>query len=68
MQGAINMTQGELIKKLKMAQDLLSDVYHWADAKGAGGLKVNSFVASSMSCADDCIIDALDYLTGAKDE
>ena len=67
MQGAINMTQSELIKKLKQAQDLLSDVYHWADAKGSGELKVNSFIASSMSCADDCIVDALDYLTGAND-
>jgi hypothetical protein len=62
------MTNSELIEKLNTAQSLLSDVYHWADAKGAGELKVNSFVASSMSCADSCIIDALDSLTGAKDE
>jgi hypothetical protein len=62
------MTNSELIKKLKQAQNLLSDVYHWADAKGAGELKVNSFIASSMSCADDCIVDSLDYLTGANDE
>ena len=56
------MTNRELCEKLQEAQKLLSDVYHWADAKGAGELKVNSFVASSMSCADDCIIEALDAL------
>ena len=62
------MTQSELIEKLNTAQSLLSDVYHWADAKGAGELKVNSNVASLMSCADDCIIESLDYLTGENDE
>jgi hypothetical protein len=62
------MTQSELIDKLNTAQSLLSDVYHWADAKGAGELKVNSNIASLMSCADDCIIESLDYLTGANDE
>ena len=58
------MTQGELIKKLEQAQSLLSDVYHWADAEGAGKLKVSAHVASLMSCADDCIIETVDYLTG----
>ena len=62
------MTNSELIEKLNKAQSLLSDVYHWADAKGAGELKVNSNIASLMSCADDCVIEALDYLTGANDE
>ena len=62
------MTQSELIEKLNTAQSLLSDVYHWADAKGAGELKVNSNVASLMSCADDCIIESLDYLTGVNDD
>jgi hypothetical protein len=62
------MTQNELIEKLNMAQSLLSDVYHWADAKGAGELKVSAHVASLMSCADDCIIETVDYLTGANDE
>jgi hypothetical protein len=62
------MTQSELIEKLNTAQSLLSDVYHWADAKGAGELKVNSNIASLMSCADDCIIESLDYLTGENDE
>ncbi len=62
------MTQSELIEKLNTAQSLLSDVYHWADAKGAGKLKVNAHVASLMSCADDCIIETVDYLTGMNDE
>ena len=62
------MTQSELIEKLNTAQSLLSDVYHQADAKGAGELKVNSNIASLMSCADDCIIESLDYLTGENDE
>jgi hypothetical protein len=62
------MTNNELIEKLNMAQSLLSDVYHWADAKGAGELKINAHVASLMSCADDCIIETIDYLTGENDE
>ena len=62
------MTNVELIDKLRQAQHLLSDVYHWADAKGAGELKVNSNVASLMSCADDCIIEALDNLRWDRDE
>ena len=62
------MTNNELIEKLNKAQTLLSDVYHWADSKGAGELKVNAHVASLMSCADDCIIETVDYLTGENDE
>jgi len=62
------MINSELIEKLNTAQSLLSDVYHWADAKGAGELKVNSNVASLMSCADDCIIEALDNLKWDRDE
>jgi len=62
------MSNVELIEKLKTAQSLLSDVYHWADTEGAGKLKVNAHVASLMSCADDCIIESLDYLTGENDE
>jgi hypothetical protein len=62
------MTNNELIEKLNKAQSLLSDVYHWADSKGAGELKVNAHVASLMSCADDCIIETVDYLTGVNDE
>jgi hypothetical protein len=62
------MSNSELIEKLNTAQSLLSDVYHWADAKGAGELKVNSNVASLMSCADDCIIEALDNLRWDRNE
>ena len=62
------MSNVELIDKLQQAQHLLSDVYHWADAKAAGELKVNSNIASLMSCADDCVIEALDYLRGENDE
>ena len=62
------MTNNELIEKLNKAQSLLSDVYHWADSKGAGELKINAHVASLMSCADDCIIETVDYLTGENDE
>jgi hypothetical protein len=62
------MTQIELLDKLRQAQHLLSDVYHWADAEGAGKLKVSAHVASLMSCADDCIIETIDYITGAEDE
>jgi hypothetical protein len=62
------MNNQELIEKLEKAQSLLSDVYHWADAKGAGELKINAHVASLMSCADDCIIETVDYLTGVNDE
>ena len=56
------MTNTEMIEKLKQAQSLLSDVYHWADAVGVGHLKTNAQLASLMSCADDCIIEALDTL------
>jgi len=47
---------------------LLSDVYHWADAEGAGKLKVSAHVASLMSCADDCVIETIDYITGADND
>ena len=43
-------------EKLKQAQDLLSDVYHFADENGLDA------VESAMSCADDCIIESLAYL------
>ena len=50
------MTNQELIEKLKTAQHLLSDVYHYACENGLGD------VESQMSCADSCIIDSLNYL------
>ena len=46
----------ELIEKLKQAQDLLSDVYHYACENGLQDLE------SQMSVADGCIIDALESL------
>jgi hypothetical protein len=61
------MTNAELISKLKQAQALLAEVYHWADTPMSNGLqisplKTNAEVASQMSVADSCIIDALDEL------
>jgi hypothetical protein len=45
-----------LIDKLRQAQHLLSDVYHYACENGLQD------VESQMSCADSCIIDSLNYL------
>jgi hypothetical protein len=61
------MTNAELISKLEQAQRLLSDVYHWAETPMSNGLqisplKTNAEVASQMSMADSCIIDALEAL------
>jgi hypothetical protein len=61
------MTNAELISKLEQAQRLLSDVYHWADTPMLNGfegvaIRTNSEVASQMSMADSCIIDALEAL------
>ena len=42
--------------KLHQAQMLLSDVYHYACEEG------NSEIEGLMSCADDCIIDAMECL------
>jgi hypothetical protein len=61
------MTNAELISKLEQAQRLLSDVYHWAETPMSNGLqisplKTNAEVASQMSVADSCIIDALEAL------
>ena len=54
------MTQSEIQVKLKMAQDILSDVYHYACENGL------DVVESNMSVADGCIYDALDWF-GRKD-
>ena len=43
-------------EKLHQAKMLLSDVYHYACEEG------NSEIESKMSCADDCIIDAIECL------
>ena len=61
------MTNSELISKLEQAQALLADVYHWAETPMSNGLQVsplktNAEVASQMSVADSCIIDALEAL------
>ena len=58
------MTNSELRAKLLQAQDLLSDVYHWANEPHTKytGMKTNSEIASQMSMADSCINDALEEL------
>ena len=48
------MTKSEIQVKLKMAQDILSDVYHYACENDLQEIE------SQMSCADSCIIDSLD--------
>ena len=58
------MTNSELRAKLLQAQDLLSDVYHWANEPHSKytGMRMNSEIASRMSMADSCINDALEEL------
>lgn len=61
------MTNSELIKKLEQAQGLLSDIYHWASTPMTNGLQVsplqtNAEIASVMSCADNCIWEAINLL------
>ena len=48
------MTNQKMVEKLKTAQALLSDVYHYACDEGLEDIE------SQMSCADSCIIDVLD--------
>jgi hypothetical protein len=62
------MTNAELIEKLDQAQRLLSDVYHWASEEQESKLVKNDFVARSMSCADDCIIECINHLWGQLDD
>jgi hypothetical protein len=50
------MTNLELVAKMKQAQDLLSDVYHYACETGMEELE------RVMSVADGCIIDGLDTI------
>ena len=50
------MDINELERKLKEAQDLLSDVYHVACEEGLEEIE------RLMSVADGCIIDALEVL------
>ena len=61
------MTNSEIVAKLKQAQQLLADVYHWADTPMSNGLQVsplktNAEIASALSFADGCIEDCLDEL------
>jgi hypothetical protein len=50
------MNISEMQLKLKQAQDLLSDVYHFACDNGI------DFIERNMSCADGCIGESIDYL------
>jgi len=50
------MTRDEIISKLEQAQDLLSDVYHYAISIE------NAQLESLMSTADGCICDGLDSI------
>jgi len=66
------MTNSELKQKLEQAQELLSDVYHWASTPMTNGLQVlplstNSEIESLMSVADSCISDALSELEDLDD-
>jgi hypothetical protein len=58
------MTNSELRANLLQAQDLLSDVYHWANEPHDKytGMRMNSEIAREMSTADSCINDALEEL------
>ena len=58
------MTNLEVRAKLLQAQDLLADVYHWANSQHTKytGMKTNSEIASQMSTADSCINEALEEL------
>ena len=58
------MTNLEVRAKLLQAQDLLSDVYSWANEPHTKytGMKTNSEIASQMSTADSCINEALEEL------
>ena len=55
------MTHSELVEKLKQAQDLLSDVYHW-------GCENNAHIESLMSCADGCAWEAQGVLEDLIEE
>lgn len=49
-----NMTQDQMLDKLKVAQSLLAEVYDFACERGIGDLE------RLMSYADTCIVDALE--------
>ena len=58
------MTNSELRVKLLQAQDLLADVYHWANSQHTKytGMDMNQQIARYTSTADSCINDALEEL------
>ena len=56
------MINQKMIKKLKTAQALLSDVYQYAIDEGLEN------VESQMSCADDCIIESLDAFDQVEEQ
>ena len=61
------MTNLEIQQKLNQAQELLSDVYHWASTPMTNGLQIsplatNAEIESLKSCADSCIGEALSAL------
>ena len=58
------MTNLEVREKLLQAQDLLADVYSWANEPHIKytGMRMNSEIARQMSTADSCINDALEEL------
>lgn len=61
------MTNSELRDKLDQAQSLLADVYHWAGVKETILQRPRSpEIERLMSCADSCIIDALEELEDMK--
>jgi hypothetical protein len=66
------MTNLEMIQKLEQAQELLSDIYHWASTPmmkrlASNGLQItplstNAEIESLMSVADGCICEAISAL------
>ena len=58
------MTNLEVREKLLQAQDLLADVYSWAQQPHTKytGMEMNKQIAGYTSAADSCIIDALEEL------
>ena len=56
---SMHYTNVELKEKLLQAQELLSDIYHWAGCVGELELE------GLMSCADSCIGEAVDHLKEA---
>jgi hypothetical protein len=50
------MTGMDIFEKLNKAQDLLSDIYHFAQESGDTELE------RLMSAADTCIVEAIDHV------